>query len=135
MAHFAEVIDGIVQRVIVIDNDDITDEHGVEQEAVGAQLCEDICQTDPATSTWVQCSYHSSFHHNFPSAGFAWDGTGFSAPREFPSWTLDENYDWQPPVAHPGFVEGEHMVWDEVGQRWVDIVANPPPAAEFPSWT
>ncbi len=135
MAHFAEVIDGIVQRVIVIANEDITDDDGVEQEAVGVELCHKITDTNPDVSEWVQCSISGSFRYNFAAPGSLWDGTGFHVSEPFPSWTLDADYIWHPPVPEPEMEEGKHYVWDEVGQRWVDVVSNPPPLQPDPaSW-
>jgi len=40
MAYFAEVIDGVVVRVLAIGNDDITNENGDEQESIGVALCD-----------------------------------------------------------------------------------------------
>ena len=37
------------------------------------------------------------------------------APKPFPSWNLDSNYNWQAPVAKP---EG-NFVWNEETQSWV----------------
>ncbi len=54
MAHFAEInADNIVQRVIVVDNNDCKDAEGNESEAVGAAFCHNLLggtwkQTRPA---------------------------------------------------------------------------------------
>ena len=42
----------------------------------------------------------------------------YKPTHPYPSWTLDENYDWQPPVEKP---EGDYY-WDEENQEWVEIV-------------
>ena len=40
----------------------------------------------------------------------------FSAPQPYPSWTLDEQCIWQPPVPRP---EGERIyTWNEETQSW-----------------
>ena len=135
MAHFAEVIGGVVQRVIVVADEDITDSDGDEQESSGIEWCHTLTDTNPDVSEWVQCSHSESFRYHHASAGSLWDGTGFHAPEPFPSWTLDADYCWQPPVPEPEMEEGKHYAWDEVGQRWVDVVANPPPLQPDPaSW-
>jgi hypothetical protein len=41
MAHFAKIEDGIVRQVIVINNEVLKDENGIEQESIGAQFCAD----------------------------------------------------------------------------------------------
>jgi len=40
-------------------------------------------------------------------------------PRPFPSWTLDSNYDWQPPTPMP--TDG-NWVWDEEIVSWTQII-------------
>jgi hypothetical protein len=41
----------------------------------------------------------------------------FIRPQPFPSWTLDSNYDWQPPTPKP---EGNYR-WNEEELAWVAI--------------
>lgn len=53
-------------------------------------------------------------------AGIGWtyhpDKENFSAPQPYPSWTLDDNCNWQPPISHP---EGEgSYTWNEETQSW-----------------
>jgi len=43
----------------------------------------------------------------------------FVAPQPYPSWTLDENHDWQPPTPMP--TDGERYSWDEEELEWVAI--------------
>lgn len=43
----------------------------------------------------------------------------FVAPRPFPSWSLDENHDWQPPTPQPD--DGEQYRWDEDTTSWLEI--------------
>ncbi len=56
----------------------------------------------------------------YQSAGIGWhyDGTRFYAPQPFPSWTLDENADWQPPVARP--TDDKFYTWSEDDLNWVE---------------
>ena len=41
----------------------------------------------------------------------------FVDPQPFSSWTLDDNFDWVPPVARP---DGSYRC-DEASQNWVTI--------------
>ena len=75
MAHFAKIEDGIVRQVIVVNNEVITDEQGIEQEEIGAAFCADLFGGE-----WVQCSYNASFRGKYPNAGDLWDGTNFVSP-------------------------------------------------------
>jgi hypothetical protein len=124
MAHFAEIdADNIVLRVLVVHNDD---EHRGQE-----FLADDL----GLGGTWVQTSYwtRGGVHHgedgepdggvplhlNYAGVGFSWDGTGFAAPQPYGSWTLDENYLWQPPTPMPD--DGNVYEWDEDTTSWVEI--------------
>ena len=109
MAHFAEVVDGVVSRVIVADT-------------------KEWCETNLG-GTWVQTSYNTHgnehpegrpLHKNYAGIGYTWDGVGFAAPQPFPSWTLDQDtYLWQAPVAMP--TDGKAYEWNESAQTWVEV--------------
>lgn len=51
--------------------------------------------------------------------GFSYDPVAdvFIAPKPFASWSLDENFDWQPPTPMP--TEGK-WYWDEPTLTWVE---------------
>ena len=51
MAHFAQIDNNIVTNVIVVDNQVLLDDQGVEQESLGAQFCQDLMG-----GTWIQTS-------------------------------------------------------------------------------
>ncbi len=68
MAHFAKIEDGIVQEVIVVNNEVLLDSEGVEQEAIGAQFC-----TDLFGGEWVQTSYNGNFRGTFAGVGMTYD--------------------------------------------------------------
>ncbi len=115
MAHFAEVIDGIVVRVTVVNNSD-TALNGVEDGAIGAAFCHDLLGGE-----WVQTSYNNNFRKNYAGIGFTYD-TGrdaFIAPQPYASWLLNESTcRWGAPVPYPatGFWR-----WDESVLNWVEI--------------
>ena len=46
-----------------------------------------------------------------------WNGEKFILVQPFPSWTLNSNNDWQPPVPRP---EG-NVYWDEESLSWLPI--------------
>ena len=51
--------------------------------------------------------------------GWTYDSTDnvFIAPQPYPSWTLDSNYDWQPPVPQPP--APPQTYWNEETQSWL----------------
>lgn len=69
MAHFAEVNEtNIVLRVIVVNNEDILDQDGNENEAIGAKYCHDILG-----GRWIQTSYNNNFRGIYAGIGFLYD--------------------------------------------------------------
>jgi hypothetical protein len=123
MAHFAEINEqGAVVQVIVVNNEDILDENGQESEAIGKQFC-----TNLLGGEWVQTSYNGNMRKQYASIGGSYDGVNdvFIAPKPYPSWSLDENFDWQAPVPYP--TDGDGYVWDEVNRQWASLPTPLPP--------
>lgn len=113
MAHFAELDkDNKVIRVIVIDNNDMSDENGIEKEELGINFCKSLFGED---TNWVQTSYNGNFRNRFASVGNTYDATldAFLNPKPFPSWVLDENLNWQAPKIRPAYQEGFEIKWNE----------------------
>ena len=107
MAHFAEINkSGTVLRVLVV---------GDDQEHRG----HDFLANDLGLGgTWVQTSYNNRIRKQFAGIGFKYDANAdvFIAPQPYDSWTLDDNYDWQAPVAKP---DDENIYnWNEKNQEW-----------------
>ena len=64
-------------------------------------------------------SYNGNIRKQFAGIGYTYNETAdvFIAPKPFPSWSLDSNYDWQAPIAYPA--DGKIYSWDETKQVWV----------------
>jgi hypothetical protein len=125
MAHFALLDENnVVVTVIVISNDDILDQDGNESEALGATVCEAIA----GAGRWVQTSYNGNFRGRHAGVGFTYDADNdvFIAPKpeEFPSWVLNANFDWEPPIAQPS--EDGPWRWNEEAQTW-DLIPTEEP--------
>ena len=115
MAHFAEIVSGVVARVIVVSNAD-TASNGVEDGAIGAAFCHALLG-----GAWVQTSYNGNMRKNYAGIGYTYDTLrdAFIAPKPFASWVLDEaTCRWSAPVAMPS--EGVWM-WDEATVSWVAV--------------
>lgn len=113
MAHWAELDENnVVLRVTVGSNDEPDEGYGWLVENLGGR--------------WVQTSYNHNFRKQFAGIGFTYDEQAdvFIAPQPFPSWSLDENHDWQPPVPMPD--EGK-WYWDEDSLLWIEVVPPQPP--------
>jgi len=117
MAHFAEIgLDNTVLRVIVVHNNELLDENGVEQEAKGAEFCRNLLG-----GTWVQTSYNGNIRKNFAGAGFTYDSErdAFIPPKPYASWVLNEDIcQWVAPIPMP---EDGVYGWDEDTQSWVAV--------------
>lgn len=119
MAYFAELDEnGIVVQVISISNSDAPDPAPSNSETLGRAF---IANVLGLPGDWRQTSYHGNFRKQYCGPGYRYDADGdvFVAPQPYPSWNLDENYDWQPPVPMP--TEGGPWVWDEATMSWVEV--------------
>ena len=122
MSHFAKINnDGIVQRVIVADQDFI--DSGVVGDAIN----------------WVQTSYNTrggvhyapnshepdggvALRKNYAGKGYTYDSDkdAFIAPKPYPSWLLDEDTcQWNPPIPYPD--DGKIYHWDEDTTSWIEV--------------
>ena len=78
MAHFAKVENGIVQQVIVVNNETLGDLEFPASEAVGQEFIASL----GLTGTWKQTSYNGNFRGKYAGAGDTYDETNdvFVAP-------------------------------------------------------
>lgn len=126
MANFAQIENGVVSRIVVISNDDIKDEIGVEQETLGIALCNQLV----GQANWVQTSFNNNFRKQYGQVGFTYDKEAdvFVSPSPFPSWVLDDQFDWQAPVARPQ--DDNVYAWDESSCSWVRLNTSDKPNDE-----
>lgn len=126
MAHFAE-LNGSKQviRVVVVGNDIQTSDGLLGSNDMHIDG-ETWCQNFFKGGTWKQTSYNNKFRKQYAGVGFVYDETKdkFICPQPYVSWSLDENNDWQPPLARPSN-EGDdsenlkRAQWDEINQQWI----------------
>ena len=64
MAHFAQIKNNVVQQVIVVNNEKVSDE------ATGVAFCKSLFGED---TEWVQTSYSGAFRRTFAGAGATYD--------------------------------------------------------------
>ena len=114
MAHYAQVIDGVVAKVVV-----------AEQDFVDAFL------KDKEPGEWIQTSYNTignqhpegrPLRGNYAGIGYTYDipNDVFYAPQPYPSWILNTStWLWEAPVPYPS--TGGPYVWDEATQSWVEV--------------
>ena len=111
MAHFAQVDDNnVVTQVLVVPD---------EQEHRG----QDFLAVDLGLGgRWIQTSYNNRIRKQYAGIGYTFDEAAdvFVAPQPFPSWSLDENHDWQAPKPRPE--DGLMYSWNEESLDWEAIV-------------
>jgi len=124
MAHYAFLnSDNVVVKVITGVDETVTQlDNGVE---VGgsSEAWEQFYENQPWHSglTCKRTSYNNNIRKQYAGIGFTYDADAdvFVAPQPFPSWTLDENHDWQPPTPMP--TDGKIYSWNEEELEWVAI--------------
>ena len=108
MAHYALLdINNIVTKVITgVHETELID--GVDTETWYGNFCSQVCK---------RTSYNNKIRKQFAGVGYTYDKTNdvFIMPQPYPSWSLDENFDWQPPTPKP---EGKYY-WTEKEKQWV----------------
>ena len=68
----------------------------------------------------IRTSYNHNIRKQYAGIGYRYDEVAdvFVAPSPYPSWILDENFDWQPPTPMPEIEENQRTWWDEEIQDW-----------------
>jgi hypothetical protein len=127
MAHFAQLdANNVVTEVIVINNEVIEDLPFPQSEPLGVAFCQSLYGAD---TVWKQTSYNNSFRKQYAGIGYEYlsqsDVFVCSKPADHPSWVLNSNYDWAPPIPRP---TDSVYVWDEPSVSW-SLVPKP-----YPSW-
>jgi hypothetical protein len=113
MSHFARVVNGKVDRVIV-----------AEPEFFDTYV-------DDSPGQWIQTSYrtHGNQHPegkplrgNFAGIGYTYDSVAdvFYAQQPYASWVLSPlTFLWEAPVAMPA--DGKTYAWDEATTSWKEL--------------
>jgi len=142
MAHFAKIgMNGKVIQVLTLDNKDMLNADGVEDESVGQQYLE--THNNWPAQMWIQTSYNTSgnkhnlggtpFRGNYAGIGMIWDEDNniFWPKKPYASWVKDTTTArWKSPIGDAPELTAEqesqnaadtHMwsyVWNEEGQSW-----------------
>jgi len=113
MAHFAKLgANGKVIQVLTLDNKDMLNAYGVEDESVGQQYLEQ--HNNWPAQMWIQTSYNTvnnthksgdnskAFRGNYAGIGHTWDEDDqiFWGPKPFPSWVKNmTTASWDSPIG------------------------------------
>ena len=113
MAHFAKLDENnVVLEINVINNDTL---NMANEEESGIEF---LTQWSGGYSNWKQTSYNGNFRKQYAGIGYTYDSVNdvFIVPQPYSSWTLDENFDWQPPTPYP--TGDGRYTWNESTLSW-----------------
>ena len=127
MAHFAKLgANGKVIQVLTLDNENMLNADGVEDEGVGQQYLE-LHNNWPA-QMWIQTSYNTSgnqhklggtpFRGNYAGIGYTWDEDNeiFWPKKPFPSWVKNTTIaSWDSPIGAAPALTAEQTSQNEAG--------------------
>jgi hypothetical protein len=136
MAHFAKLgANGKVISVLTLNDSDMLNASGVEDESVGQQYLE-LHNNWPA-QMWIQTSYHTycgkhnnggtPLRGNYAGIGYTWDEDNqiFWPKKPFTSWVKDvATASWKSPIGDAPLLTEEQKTansyyeWNEAGQSW-----------------
>ena len=116
MQYFANISDGLVVRVMILNDEDCYDGILPQADIAGAEF---IASIDIA-GVWILTSKSGEYRYNYAGVGDTYDieRDAFIGQKPFPSWALDENVmRWFAPVPMPS--EGGPWTWDEATLSWI----------------
>ena len=137
MAHFAKLgANGKVIQVLTLDNKDMLNADGVEDESVGQQYLE--THNNWPAQMWIQTSYNTSgnkhnsgddskaFRGNYAGIGYTWDEDNqiFWPKSPYASWVKNTTTArWQSPIGDPPAFTAEQQSHNEANtHRWSYIL-------------
>ena len=141
MAHFAKIgMNGKVLQVLTLDNNNMLNADGVEDESVGQQYLE--THNNWPAQMWIQTSYNTSnnqhknggtaFRGNYAGIGYTWDEDNqiFWSKKPYPSWVKHiATASWKSPIGDaPELTQQQkdnnsYYQWNEENQSW-DLTNN-----------
>jgi len=129
MAHFAKIgMNGKVIQVLTLDNKDMKNADGVEDESVGQQYLEK--HNNWAAQMWIQTSYNTSgnkhnsgdnskaFRGNYAGIGYEWDEDNnmFFPKKPYASWVKNTTEArWQSPKGDAPALTAEQQTQNDAG--------------------
>ena len=110
MAHYAYLDNNNIVIAVIVGKDETELIDGLDTETYYAQ---------GTPYTVKRTSYNGNMRKQYAGIGFTYDSVNdvFIVPQPYPSWSLDNNFDWQPPTPRP---EGFNWYWDEDSLSWLE---------------
>jgi len=111
MAHYAFLDEDNIVTEVIVGIDETETIEGLDTETWYGNFRNQTCK---------RTSYNNRIRKHYAGIGDRYDSQAdvFIKPQPFASWTLNINYDWQPPTPKP--IEG-FWSWDEKNLQWQSL--------------
>ena len=123
MAHYAKIVDGVVETVIVAESDHIAKLECTWVKTsynMAGGVYYDPSTREPVDDQSIINGDEARERKNYASKGYLYDGIGFCTPKPYESWPLNsDSYLWEAPVSVPD--DGKFYDWDEENTKWVEV--------------
>jgi hypothetical protein len=111
MAHYAYLDDNNIVVAVTVGKDETELIDGLDTEtyyALGTPY------------TVKRTSYNNNIRKQYAGIGYTYDAVNdvFIAPQPYPSYSLDKNFNWQPPTPMP--TDGG-WDWNEDSLSWIEV--------------
>jgi len=119
MAEFAKIgLNNTVLDVVCVADEQITLPDGRISEDLGIAYLHKLLGHE----TWLLTKLDRSIRKNYAGIGYTYDKDldAFIPPKPFPSWILNNDFQWESPVPAPTF-DGNFYDWDEELKQWVKV--------------
>jgi hypothetical protein len=113
MAHYAFLDSNNIVIDVITGIDETELIEGLDTETWYGNFRGQVCK---------RTSYNGNIRKQYCGIGYSYnpDADVFVAPQPFPSWVLDDNFDWQPPTPKP--TDGKFYIWSEDDLNWKEVV-------------
>ena len=111
MAHYAFLDENNLVTEVIVGIDETELIEGLDPETWYSNFRNQTCK---------RTSYNNNIRKQYAGIGFTYDVVNdvFVAPQPYPSWSLDNNFDWQPPTPRP---TSGMWRWDEDSLSWTEV--------------
>jgi hypothetical protein len=113
MAHYAFLDENNIVTEVIVGIDETELIEGLDTETWYGNFRGQTCK---------RTSYNNRIRKQYAGIGYKYDADAdvFISPQPYPSWSLDDNFDWKAPKPYPN---AGLWNWDEEIGNWVEAVA------------
>ena len=115
MAHYAFLDENNIVTEVIVGIDESETIDGLDTETWYANYKGQTCK---------RTSYNGNIRYNYAGVGYQYDSVNdaFIAPKPYPSWLLDNTFNWQPPIPVPDNTLLK-WIWDEEKLMWQKLLS------------